>query len=110
MLSHSVSTIHGPVPLVAALLLLGDDVLLSPHEIATLMLVRHSPEQIDMNRTELHTLLERRLLALEPRTEGHRRLSLTKTGSQLLEAVGRLDPIFPEANGATGFGRLAANL
>ena len=109
-MSHKVSIMSGPVPLVAALLLLGDDVLLSPHEIATLMLVRHSPEQIDMNRTELHTLLERRLIALEPRAGDRRRLSLTKTGRQLLEAVGRIDPISPEANDANGFGRLAANL
>lgn len=74
------------------------------------MLVRQSPEQIDMNRSELHTLLERRLIAVEPRAGGHRLLSLTKTGRQLLEAVGRLDPILPEANDANGFGRLAANL
>lgn len=84
--------------------------MLSPHEIATLMLLRHSPEQIDMNRTELHTLLERRLVALEQRAGSHRRLSLTKTGRQLLEAVGRVDPTLPVANEATGFRRLAANL
>ncbi len=98
------------MPLVAALMLLGDEVLLSPHEIATLMLVRHSAEQIDMNRSELHTLLERRLIALEQREGGHRRLSLTMTGRQLLEAVGRIDPTLPTANEANGFGRLAANL
>lgn len=32
--------------------------MLSPHEFATLMLVKSSPEQIDMDRKELDTLLE----------------------------------------------------
>lgn len=84
--------------------------MLSPHEIATLMLVRHSPDQIDMNRTELDTLLERRLVALEPRTEGHRRLALTKAGRRLLEAVGRLESALPDAYGAAGFDCFAAGL
>ncbi|WP_296660469.1 hypothetical protein [Paraburkholderia sp.] len=84
--------------------------MLSPHEIATLMLVRHSPDQIDMNRTELDTLIERRLLALEQRTEGRLRLSLTKTGRQLLEAVGGLDPALPRARDAIGFGRCIASV
>lgn len=66
--------------------------MLSPHEFSTLMLVRHSPDQIDMNRTELGTLLERRLVSFEPRAEGPRRLSLTKAGRMLLEAIGRHDP------------------
>jgi len=83
--------------------------LLSPKEFATLMLVRHSPDQIDMNREELDTLLERQLVALEQWTEGHRRLSLTIAGRSLLEAVGRLEYVtgLPE-----GFGneRLAAGL
>jgi len=83
--------------------------LLSPHEFATLMLVRHSPDQIDMTRHELDTLLERQLVALDPWTEGHRQLSLTTAGRSLLEAVGRLD-------GVTGLheafysGRLTAGL
>jgi hypothetical protein len=75
--------------------------LLSPHEFATLMLVRHSPDQIDMNRLELDTLLERQLVALEQWTEGHRQLSLTSAGRSLLEAMGRLDYVtgLPEAHG-----------
>ncbi|WP_233273001.1 hypothetical protein [Paraburkholderia acidisoli] len=65
--------------------------MLSPHEFATLMLVRHSPDQIDMNREELDTLLERQLVALEQWKEGHRKLALTTAGRSLLEAMGRLD-------------------
>jgi hypothetical protein len=84
--------------------------LLSPHEFATLMLVRHSPDQIDMNRTELDTLLERDLVALEQRAEGRRRLSLTSAGRSLLEAVGRFEPAFPDLREGAGFERLAAGL
>ncbi|CAG9266524.1 hypothetical protein [Paraburkholderia unamae] len=83
--------------------------MLSPHEFATLMLVRHSPDQIDMNRHELDTLLERQLVALEHWTEGHRQLSLTSAGRSLLEAVGRLDYV-TGLPGALGGEPLAAGL
>lgn len=77
------------------------------------MLVRHSPDQIDMNREELDTLLERQLVALEQWKEGHRKLALTTAGRSLLEAMGRLD--FGAGFSASlpdGFGgdRLAAGL
>jgi len=71
--------------------------MLSPHEFATLMLIRHSPDQIDMDRTELGTLLEHRLVALEPRAGDHRRLSLTKAGRMLLEVMGRFEAALPDA-------------
>jgi hypothetical protein len=61
--------------------------MLSPHEYATLMLVRSTPDQVDLDRAELDTLLERQLVALEQLAEGHRRLSLTQTGQSLLETV-----------------------
>lgn len=61
--------------------------MLSPHEFATLMLVRSAPEQVDMNRAELDTLLERQLVSLEQLAEGHRRLSLTHSGRSLLDTV-----------------------
>lgn len=79
--------------------------LLSPHEFATLMLVRHSPDQIDMNREELDTLFERQLVALEQWKEGHRKLALTTAGRSLLEAVGRLDigSSLPEVFGGDRF-------
>ena len=65
--------------------------MLSPHEFATLMLVRSAPDQVDMNRAELNALLERQLVSLEQLAEGHRRLSLTESGHSLLETVGRID-------------------
>lgn len=83
--------------------------MLSPKEFATLMLVRHSPDQIDMNRQELDTLLERQLVALEQWKEGHRRLSLTIAGRSLLEALGRLDDV-AGLSAAFGNERLAAGL
>ncbi|PPB84266.1 hypothetical protein B0O95_104219 [Mycetohabitans endofungorum] len=64
--------------------------MLSPHEFATLMLIRNAPEQIDMNRAELDTLLERQLVELEELAEGHRRPMLTPTGQSLLAAARRL--------------------
>lgn len=62
--------------------------MLSAHEFATLMLVSQSPEQVDMNRAELDTLLERQLVMLERSAEGHRhRAQLTDIGRSLLRAL-----------------------
>ena len=36
--------------------------MLSPHEFATLVLVRQAPDQLDMNRAEVDALLERQLV------------------------------------------------
>ena len=63
--------------------------LLSPHEFATLMLVASAPEQIDLNREELDTLLERQLIALEQLSSGARRARLTHDGDSILRAVVR---------------------
>ncbi len=60
--------------------------MLSPHEFATLMLVRHAPDQIDMDRAELDALLERQLVMLEHSAEGRRRAHLTAMGRSLLDA------------------------
>lgn len=64
--------------------------MLSPHELATLMLVRHAPDQIDMTRIELDTLLDCRLISLEPDFGEPRRPMLTPAGAHLLEATARL--------------------
>ena len=61
--------------------------MLSPHEFATLMLVKSAPEQIDLNREELDTLLERQLIALEQLATGARRPRLTHDGDSVLRAV-----------------------
>jgi hypothetical protein len=64
--------------------------MLSPHEFATLMLIKNAPDQIDLDRAELDTLLERQLVALEELTSGIRRPCLTRDGNSILEAFSRL--------------------
>ena len=66
--------------------------MLSAHEFATLMLVSQSPEQVDMNRAELDSLLERQLVMLERSAEGNRRRArLTDTGRSVLQAINAVD-------------------
>jgi hypothetical protein len=61
--------------------------MLSPHEFATLMLVRQSPDQLDLNRAELDALLERQLVMLEHCASGARRAYLTGKGRTFLDAL-----------------------
>ncbi|VWB11876.1 hypothetical protein [Burkholderia latens] len=62
--------------------------MLSPHEFATLMLIRHAPDQLDTTRAEIDALLERQLIMLEHRADGHRRVHLTPRGRTLLDVFG----------------------
>jgi hypothetical protein len=52
-------------------------------------LVKAAPDQIDMCREELDTLLERQLVALEDLASGHQRLHVTCAGHSMLNAVAR---------------------
>jgi methyl-accepting chemotaxis protein len=63
--------------------------MLSPHEFATLMLVKDSPEQIDVTSQELDILREQQLVAMEQLASGIHRLSLTDDGHSLLQAIRR---------------------
>jgi hypothetical protein len=63
--------------------------MLSPHEFATLMLVKDSPDQIDLAREDLDALLERQLVALEQLASGRHRPRLTDDGDSLLQAMTR---------------------
>jgi hypothetical protein len=65
--------------------------MLSPHELATLMVVRSAPDQIDMTRIELETLLDCQLISLESRLGEWRRPTLTPAGAHVLEAAARLE-------------------
>jgi hypothetical protein len=65
--------------------------MLSPHELATLMLVHSAPEQLDATRIELATLLDCRLISIEPRSGGWRRPTLTAAGKHLLDAAARVE-------------------
>jgi hypothetical protein len=53
------------------------------------MLVKAAPEQIDLNREELDTLLEHQLVALEQLPSGIQRPRLTRDGDSVLRAVAR---------------------
>jgi hypothetical protein len=64
--------------------------MLSPHEIATLILVRDAPDQIETDRAELSTLLERELVALERAERGLARPRITQNGNSVLEACSRI--------------------
>ncbi|AWV05575.1 hypothetical protein DM992_40665 (plasmid) [Burkholderia sp. JP2-270] len=64
--------------------------MLSPHEFATLMLIKAAPDQIDLSRDELNVLLERQLIALEQLASGHPRPFLTRDGDSVLQSIARL--------------------
>jgi hypothetical protein len=63
--------------------------MLSFSEIATLMLLKDAPDQVDPDRAELDTLLARRLVSLERMASGQSRLSVTSDGDSVLAAVAR---------------------
>ena len=63
--------------------------MLSPHEFATLMLIKEAPDQIELDRAELNTLLEQRLISLESLPSGHPRPHVTSEGASILMAVAR---------------------
>ncbi|WJF90737.1 hypothetical protein QS306_03470 [Paraburkholderia bonniea] len=63
--------------------------MLSPHEFATLLLVKDAPSQVDMERTELDALLERQLVRLENLASGRQQWSVTEIGNSALRAIKR---------------------
>ncbi|MFT4065109.1 hypothetical protein [Paraburkholderia sp.] len=63
--------------------------MLSPHEFATLLLVKDAPHQVDMDREELDALLERQLVQLERLASGNERWRVTETGDDALRAIKR---------------------
>lgn len=64
--------------------------MLSPHEFATLMLVKETPDREDLNPADLDALLEYQLVAFEKLTSGCRRcLNLTDQGYMILRAAAR---------------------
>jgi hypothetical protein len=64
--------------------------MLSPHEFATLSLLKDAPDQLQLDRAELDTLLERQLVTLERIALGNKRSQLTTDGDSLLQAVARM--------------------
>ncbi|MEM5434638.1 hypothetical protein [Paraburkholderia diazotrophica] len=63
--------------------------MLSPHEFATLMLVKAAPEQTSLSREELDTLLERQLAALEKLASEVQRPRRTLHAVSVVKAIAR---------------------
>jgi uncharacterized protein with NAD-binding domain and iron-sulfur cluster len=61
--------------------------MLTPHEFATLMLVRDGPDEVDLTRAEISTLVERHLVSMERLESGHHRPYLTHDGDSVLKAL-----------------------
>ncbi|SAL63278.1 hypothetical protein AWB74_03333 [Caballeronia arvi] len=63
--------------------------MLSPHELAALLLLRDLPEQFGLDQAELDALLEHQLVAVEKRPTGQERFHLTRDGHSVIQAVTR---------------------
>ncbi|SAL83435.1 hypothetical protein AWB68_06903 [Caballeronia choica] len=63
--------------------------MLSPHEFATLMLIKDAPEQVELGRAELDALLTRQLITLETLASGRPHPHVTSDGDFILRAVAR---------------------
>jgi hypothetical protein len=63
--------------------------MLSPLEFATLLLVKDAPDQLQWDRAELGTLLERQLVKLEELASENKRPQLTAAGDSFLQAIAR---------------------
>jgi hypothetical protein len=64
--------------------------MLSPHEFATLMLIKDAPDQIELDRAELDALFERQLISLENLASGRPRPQITSDGDSILKALARV--------------------
>jgi hypothetical protein len=64
--------------------------MLSPHEFATLLLVKDAPDQLQLDRAELDTLLERQLVTLEGLASEDKHPQLTADGDTLLQVIARM--------------------
>ncbi|VWC90893.1 preprotein translocase subunit SecA [Burkholderia lata] len=62
----------------------------SPQEIAKLMIAWDAPDQIESDREELFTLLERQLIAFDPSASEDRHILVTAEGHAVLKAVSRI--------------------
>ena len=64
--------------------------MLSTHEMTTLMIAWDAPDQIELERDELVTLIEHRLIAVDQPASGCRRVQVTAEGRAVLKAVSRM--------------------
>ncbi|SAL82420.1 hypothetical protein AWB74_06265 [Caballeronia arvi] len=64
--------------------------MLSPHELATLLLLRDLPDPFGLDQAEVDALLEHQLVALEKLPTGQQRFHLTRDGHSVIQAITRL--------------------
>jgi hypothetical protein len=64
--------------------------MLSPHEFATLMLVKDATDQLEVDRADLDALLARQLVSLDHAASGQTLPRLTREGYSFLKAAGRI--------------------
>jgi len=64
--------------------------MLSPHELAALMLLRDAPDQTNLDHADLEVLLERQLVTLEKQASGQGRPFITVNGHSVLNAAVRV--------------------
>lgn len=64
--------------------------MLSPHEVATLLLLKNSPERIEVDRIELGALHEWQLIESQPGGTGFPVPRVTPRGEAVLRAIARI--------------------
>ncbi|SIO72340.1 hypothetical protein SAMN05444172_8746 [Burkholderia sp. GAS332] len=64
--------------------------MLSPHEFATLMLLKDAPDPMSLDGADLEALLERQLVTLEQLASGKQHPRVTDDGQLFLKAAARV--------------------
>ena len=63
--------------------------MLSPHELSTLLLIQHSPSQVEPQCSEVASLEHEHLVSIDASTSGRATPRLTSQGSELLQQLHR---------------------
>jgi hypothetical protein len=63
--------------------------MLSPHELSTLLLIQHSPSQVEPRCSDVASLEHEHLVRIEASTNGQAIPRLTSQGSELLQQLHR---------------------
>lgn len=64
--------------------------MLSPHEVATLMLIKDASDEPELDRADLDALLEHQLVTLERIDSGRPRPCIMAWGGAVLNAIARI--------------------
>jgi hypothetical protein len=63
--------------------------MLSPHELSTLLLIEHSPSQVEAKCSDVASLEHEQLVRIEASTNGESMPRLTSQGAELLRQLHR---------------------